>query len=168
MPPTAIRIIGEVSAGIVETEVSRQLRHELPSLLLYFASALAIGVAASFLLARRLKRTTFGLELEEIAALVQEREAMLHSIREGVITLDRQGRVTLVNDEALRLTPARENRAAVSRSRSCCQTGRLRDLLTGALAGHDAVVVTDEHILVVNRMPVVPPRPRARRGRDAA
>src|SRR5204863_5507270 len=32
--------------------------------------------------------------------------------------------------------------------------GRLRDLLTGALPGPDRVVVTDEHILVVNRMPV--------------
>ena len=60
-------------------------------------------MAASLVLARRLKRSTFGLELDEIAALVQEREAMLHGIREGVITLDRDGRVTLVNDEARRL-----------------------------------------------------------------
>ena len=62
-------------------------------------------MVASLTLARRLKRSTFGLELEEIAALVQEREAMLHGIREGVITLDRDGRVTLINDEARRLIP---------------------------------------------------------------
>src|SRR6202011_1507135 len=95
-------VIGEVSAGILEGQVSDQLLHELPSLLLYFACALAIGVVASLTLARRLKRSTFGLELDEIAALVQEREAMLHGIREGVITLDRAGRITLVNDEARR------------------------------------------------------------------
>ncbi|HEY6398151.1 MAG TPA: PAS domain-containing protein, partial [Solirubrobacteraceae bacterium] len=98
-------VLGEVSAGILERRVSDQLLQELPSLLLYFACTLGIGVAASLTLARRLKRSTFGLELDEIAALVQEREAMLHGIREGVITLDRDGRVTLMNDEARRLLP---------------------------------------------------------------
>ena len=152
-------IIGEVSAGILEGQVSDQLLHELPSLLLYFACALAIGVVASVTLARRLKRSTFGLELDEIAALVQEREAMLHGIREGVITLDRDGRVTLINDQARRLIPldgdpiGRPIDEVVSHRRLC-------DLLTGALAGPDTVVVTDDHILMVNRMPV------SRDGRD--
>ena len=126
---------------------------EVPWLLLYFACALAIGVAASLLLARRLKRTTFGLELDEIAALVQEREAMLHGIREGVITLDRQGRVTLINDPARRLISLGTT-ALGSPIGELVPAGRLRDLLTGALPGDDRVVVTDEHILVVNRMPV--------------
>ena len=152
-------VIGEVSAGILEGQVSDQLLHELPSLLLYFACALAIGVAASLTLARRLKRSTFGLELEEIAALVQEREAMLHGIREGVITLDRDGRVTLINDEARRLIPLEGD--PVGRSiDEVVSHRRLSDLLTGAPAGPDTVVVTDEHILTVNRMPVF------RQGRD--
>jgi two-component system CitB family sensor kinase len=67
--PGSNAIIGEVSAGIVESKVSSQLLQELPLLLLYFACALAIGVVASLTLARRLKRSTFGLELDEIAAL---------------------------------------------------------------------------------------------------
>src|SRR5690348_2633427 len=152
-------VIGEVSAGILEGQVSDQLLHSIPSLLLYFACALAIGVVASLSLARRLKRSTFGLELEDIAALVQEREAMLHGIREGVIALDRQGRVTLLNDEARRLVPfdgdpvGRPIDEVVPHRRLC-------DLLDGTLAGADTAVVTDDHILVVNRMPVV------RQGRD--
>jgi two-component system CitB family sensor kinase len=147
-------VIGEVSAGILEKQVSDQLLHELPSLLLYFAGALAIGVVASLTLARRLKRSTFGLELEEIAALVQEREAMLHGIREGVITFDPDGRVTLINDEARRLIPLEGD--PVGRSiDEVLSHRRLSDLLSGALAGPDTVVVTDEHILSVNRMPVI-------------
>jgi len=147
------QIIGEVSAGILEGKIWVQLWHGLPSLLLWFGCALAIGVAGSLLLARRLKRTTFGLELDEIAALVQEREAMLHGIREGVITLDRHGRVTLINDEARRLISL-GNTALGHPIEELVPAGRLRDLLTGALPGPDRVVVTDEHILVVNRMPV--------------
>jgi two-component system CitB family sensor kinase len=146
-------IVGEVSAGILEAHVSDQLSQELPTLLLYFACALGIGVIASLTLARRLKRRTFGLELEEIAALVQEREAMLHAIREGVITFDRDGRVTLINDEARRLIGI--GATAVGQTiDQLMPAGRLRDLLGGSAAGQDRVVVTDDHILVVNRMPV--------------
>ena len=146
-------IIGEVSAGILERHVSDQLLSELPTLLLYFASALGIGIVASVTLARRLKRTTFGLELDEIAALVQEREAMLHGIREGVITLDRDGRVTLVNDEARRLLGFDADPVGQPLD-ALVPDGRVRDLLTGVLSGQDEVVLTDEHVLVINRMPV--------------
>ncbi len=147
------QIIGEVSAGIEETAISSQLLRGLPTLILYFACALGIGLVASLTLARRLKRSTFGLELDEIAALVQEREAMLHNIREGVITLDRHGRVTLINDEARRLVPVGPT-AVGQPIEQLVAPGRLRDLLTGAVVGQDQVVLTDEHVLVVNRMPV--------------
>ena len=146
-------IAGEVSAGILEKRVSDQLLGELPTLLLYFACALGIGIVASLTLARRLKRSTFGLELEEIAALVQEREAMLHGIREGVITLERNGRITLANDEARRLLSL--SGTVVGRELSeLVGSGRLRSLLTGEAQGRDQVVLTDEHVLVVNHMPV--------------
>ncbi len=78
---------------------------------------------------------------------------MLHNIREGVITLDRNEHVTLINDEARRLLPIAE--LPLGRSiDELVGPGRLRDLLSGATAGEDQVVLTDEHILVVNRMPV--------------
>lgn len=147
------RIIGEVSAGIPEKAVSNQLMHELPGTLLYFAIALGIGAVASLSLARRLKRRTFGLELDEIAALVQEREAMLHNVREGVITLDPEDRVTLINDEAMRLLPI-EGDAIGQAITELIAPGRLRDLLAGRIVGKDEVVLTDEHVLVVNRVAV--------------
>ncbi len=144
-------VIGEVSAGIQERRVSDQLLHDLPGALLWFAIALGIGVIASATLARRLKRSTFGLELDEIAALVQEREAMLHGIRDGVITLDRDDRVTLVNDEAARLLGLGDVNG--QRIDALVAPGRLRDLLSTE-GGADQVVLSDDHVLVVNRMTV--------------
>lgn len=97
------KLVGEVSAGIPERDVLGELWRELPTFGLYAAIAVALGSAAAFWLARRLKRSTFGLELEEIAGLLQDREAMLHGIREGVIAFDPDGRITVVNDEARHL-----------------------------------------------------------------
>jgi len=149
------RLIGEVSAGILETRVSDQLWRELPTLLLYAGLALTLGVTTSLLLARRLKRRTFGLELHELATLLSEREAMLHGIREGVLTTDPAGRITLVNDEACRLLDLADDSAVIGRPLDAVlPPGRLRDLLSGA-AGDDETVLTDSRCLTVTRRTVV-------------
>src|SRR5918996_1725011 len=74
-----------------------------PNLLTYLGLASVIGIGGSLLVARRVKRQTLGLEPPEIAGLVEHRDAMLHGIREGILGLDLRGRITLVNDEAIRL-----------------------------------------------------------------
>lgn len=146
------KLVGEVSAGITEHHVLGELWRELPTFGLYSAIAVALGSTAAFLLARRLKRTTFGLELEEIAGLLQDREAMLHGIREGVVAFDPDGRITVVNDEARDLLGL--GTALGSTLDEALPHGRLRRALDGTLAGSDISVLTDDHCLVVNRMPV--------------
>ncbi|MEU9393834.1 sensor histidine kinase [Streptomyces sp. NPDC048324] len=145
-------LVGEVSVGIPEHDVLGELWRELPTFGLYAAIATAIGGSAAYLLARRLKRTTFGLELEEIAGLLQDREAMLHGIREGVVAFDPDGRITVVNDEARRLLGL--GTALGCRLEEVLSDGRLRRALDGSLTGTDVSVLTDDHCLVVNRMPV--------------
>lgn len=145
--------VGEVSAGIPEREVSGQVRQELPAIALYTTLALAFGSIVSLLLAHRLKKTTFGLELHEIAALLQEREAMLHGVREGVVTFAVDGHITLINDEARRLLGLRVS-AVGKQLTELLPAGRLRDVLSGEISGSDQVVLTAERCLLVNRMMV--------------
>lgn len=146
-------MVGEVSVGLEEHSVTQALLAELPLYALWFGIALAVGVVASLALAARLKRRTFGLELDEIAGLLREREAVLHGIREGMIAFDPAGRVTLVNDEARRLLHL--GTATIGgRLDDLVPPGRLYDVLSGALTGKDQVVLTDDFCLTVNRMPI--------------
>lgn len=147
------RVIGEVSAGLLERSVVRVLWRDLPAYALWFAIALLIGAVASFLLASRLKRLTFGLELHEIAELLREREATLHGIKEGVIAIGPKGRLTTINDEARRLLGLGFVDTLETLD-DLAPAGRLRDVLSGAIGGQDEVVLTDDFCLVVNRMPV--------------
>lgn len=50
-----------------------------------------------------IRKRTYRLEPREIASLVSSRETMLHGLSEGVIVVDEQGRVALVNDAAIAL-----------------------------------------------------------------
>jgi two-component system CitB family sensor kinase len=147
------KLVGEVSVGFSVARVSQQLAATLPSLAIYLLGVLAVGVLAALALARRLKRQTFGLELTEIAGLLQEREAMLHGIREAVLGYDRGERVILANDAAqrlLRLPPDFLGRPL----RDLLPLGRLGDIVRGEISGSDLLVLADDRVLVVNRMPI--------------
>lgn len=147
------QVIGEVSVGILESRVKDALWGALSTIGLYLAGAVLIGAGASLMLSRRMKRQTFGLELDEIADLLQEREAMLHGVREGVVALDTRGKVRLVNDEARRLLALHEDAVGQDLT-ELLPDGRLRDVLTGDAPGEDAIVVTRDRVVMLNRMPV--------------
>lgn len=96
-------VIGSASVGILEADLHADFRDDLDGLLLALATAAAGGVVCAGWVTRVVRRRIFRLEPEEIAALLETRSAMLHGISEGVVALDREGRVVLVNDEARRL-----------------------------------------------------------------
>ena len=148
------RLVGEVSVGFAAENVFKQFVGALPSLLLYLLGVLAVGVLAALALARRLKRQTFGLELGEIAALLQEREAMLHGIKEAVLGYDNGGRVLLANDAARDLLGLPDEFAG-SKLRYMLPPGRLADVVTGAVTGSDLLVLHEDRVLVANRMPII-------------
>ncbi len=147
------KIIGIVSVGVLEKTVSAHLRSDLPVILIPPLFGLMLGAAGSVLLARRIKRQTFGLEPDEIGTLLEQREAMLHGIREGAVATDPAGRITLLNDEAERLLGL--DPSAVGRLLSeVVPPGRVREVLAGKVDGPNQVVLVGDRVLVANRMPV--------------
>ncbi|MFI8890269.1 sensor histidine kinase [Streptomyces paradoxus] len=148
------RILGTVMIGESDPTVWQRLSGASSYLLAYLGIASGLGVAGSWLLARRVKRQTLGLEPGEIAGLAEHREAMLYGIAEGVIALDPQHRLTLVNDMGRRLLDLPEDCVGQSLT-GLGIDGRLRDVLSGTAAGErDEVVVRHGRVLVMNRMTV--------------
>ena len=96
-------IVGEVSVGIATSELDAATGRMVGLLALVALLALAVGLGGAVLLARRLRRTTLGLEPEEMADLVREHAAVLGGVRDGIVAVDDAGRVTLMNAEGARL-----------------------------------------------------------------
>ncbi|GAA3882529.1 sensor histidine kinase [Streptomyces sedi] len=151
------RQLGAVVVASEAPSPTERVTAAVPDLALYVSVASLLGAAGSVLLARRIKRQTLGLEPGEITSLVEHREAMLHGIREGVLGLDGQGRISLANDSAralLRLPADADGRALAELP---VEAG-LHDVLTGRTTGHDQhdqVVFTGERVLTLNRRPLV-------------
>ncbi len=157
--------VGEHLGTVMVTQeypsIWQRLRNASSYLLIYLGTALLIGLLGSWLLARRIKRQTLGLEPREIAGLAEHREAMLYGIAEGVVALDPDQRVTLANDVARRLLDLPEHSVGLRLS-DLRIGGRLRDVLSGVPeaggskeeGARDQVVIRRGRVLVMNRMRV--------------
>jgi len=147
------QVAGVVSAGILAEDMQSLMRTHWAQIAAVDALALLLGVAASFLLAGHVKRQIFGLEPAEIARLLEQREAMLHGIREGVIAVDRDGLITVVNDEARRLLGLPENVIGWPVSDVLTES-RLPTVLQSGSSEPDQLTFSNGRTLVVSRMPV--------------
>lgn len=157
-------VVGEVSVGFEADEVDRRVQHTVTYAGLFTAGALALGILASAAIGRRLNRQTLGLEPYELAELVQEREAVLHGVGEGVLAVGADGRLTVCNAEAARLLGMDPDRdtdrdiaAAPRRGVPVADlpvSGRLKAVLAGDRAAHNLFAVAGERVLVVNRRDV--------------
>ena len=119
LAPDGTAVVGAVSVGIGTDEISTALWADLRVAALYAAAALGLGVLASVLLNRRLRRLTLGVEPEELAGMVSEHQAVLGGISEAVVAVDPQGRIGVANEEARRLFgPGVQAGATITQCRS--------------------------------------------------
>ncbi|MCF1594600.1 ATP-binding protein [Streptomyces muensis] len=153
--------LGTVMIGRASPSVWQRLVGASSYLLVYLGVASVLGIAGSWLLARRIKRQTFGMEPREIAGLAEHREAMLFGIAEGVVALDPQQRLTLVNAVGRGLLDLPDTCVGMNLADLGIE-GRLYDVLAGTaregepgdLARRDEVVIRRGRVLVMNRMDV--------------
>jgi len=145
------RIVGLVSAGILQQSLADRWRSQVPTIAAVSIAALAVALVGVWAIRRRLLRQTHGLRPDELRVMYEHHDAILHSVSEGLIVLDRNG-VALANDEARRLLalpPGPVERSDLPEF--------LRTYNPGA---RDEVHVTDDRVLVVNRSPVEDKRTR--------
>jgi sensor histidine kinase regulating citrate/malate metabolism len=136
-------VVALVSVGVTLDAIAGQVRDRLVPLVIVALAALAVGTAGAYLVSRRLDRQTHGLGPAELSRRIDYHEAVLHTVREGLLLLDQEGRVTLCNDGARELLDL----SGEVTGRTIAELGLPAELV-------DGVHLTDRRVLVVDSAPV--------------
>lgn len=144
--------IGVVVVGIslkkVEDQIARGRLNALWTILFsIFMSSMAIWG-----LVRVLKRILFGLEPYEISALFEQRQAMLQSLREGVLAVDIHGRVTMINHAAREILLLPSGKQTENTSEPLLAS--LREVSKTGIARQDQEISCNGRLLLCNMVPV--------------
>lgn len=95
--------IGIVAVGIPIETVNESFASGMKDICIGLIIGLFFGIVGAYLLARYIKKILHGLEPGIIAKRLEERNTMLQSVHEGIVAVDKDGKINLVNKSAIQI-----------------------------------------------------------------
>ncbi|MEV4315135.1 sensor histidine kinase [Actinocrispum sp. NPDC049592] len=147
------RVLAMVAVGITVTAISEELNGRVYAVITVGAVALLIGMAGTYFVSARLRRQTRGMGPARLRRMIDYHESILHAVHEGLLLIDRTGRVTLCNDAARDLLGfATDVDGQMLRSLGLPESFVDSVLSEGPV--RDEIHLTDRRVLVVNKSSV--------------
>ncbi len=143
-------VVALVSVGVTTDAIHTQFVAQLPVLLIGLLVALLTALVGATLVSRRLRRQTSGLDAKGLEELYASHDAVLHSIREGLLVVDDKRTIAMINDEAVRLLGVPGARAG-ARIADLPLPETLLDLLGSGVGARDEMHLANDRVLVVNQ-----------------
>ncbi len=149
-------VIGVTSVGYMLDSVGETISGYQKSVIMIVIASLFISVLVGMAISEHFKRILFGLEPEEIARLFEERNTTLETVREGIISIDREGIITTFNKTAVETLKLPKHQSLTGRDiRQVLPDSDIWTALESGKPEHDKEVWINGQSLIVNRLPVL-------------
>ncbi|MCR6095184.1 two-component system sensor histidine kinase DcuS [Salipaludibacillus agaradhaerens] len=149
--------IGAVAVGISLENVESTLQKSHRNIILGSLVGIFVGIIGAYVIANYIRKILYGLEPSTIAKTFEERNTMLQSVHEGIIAVDRNAKITLINESGQSLfkkAGLEPNPVGMDVQAYLPATGLKRVLETGR-AELDAELHINGATFLVNRVPLM-------------
>lgn len=148
-------IIGVVSVGYLKTDIHSLFLDYLDNIILIILIGIVIGIICSFLLSKRIKRDLLNYEPKEIAELLKQRNALIESVREGIIMVNQNGIITVANSAAYKTLSMSENDQLIGKEiRDAIPNTNMYEVLKTGEKHFDKPIEIAGKKTIVNRIPI--------------
>jgi sensor histidine kinase regulating citrate/malate metabolism len=145
--------VGAVAVGILLKDIERRMDAISGSIYLALFIGDILGIIGSILLASDVKKSIFGLEPREIERILQEKNAIIDSIKEGILAIDKEEKITLINKEAKKILNTDEDLQG-KQITEVVESTRLPRLLATGEAEINEEQSINETVILTNRIPI--------------
>ena len=146
--------IGFVSVGFYLDDIEVLTDAAGGHVILAIIVAMLFCLAAAALLANQVRKELFDLEPFEIATILNERTATLEAIHEGVVAVDVERRVSMVNHEACRVLSLEPEQAIGMSIDDILPENQLAGVVEQGLAQLDQQQRFGDRLIVSNSLPI--------------
>lgn len=149
-------VIGVVSVGYLQERVRDLVHDQQLKGALLVGVLIVLGMFGAVHIAGRFKRAIFGLEPEQIARLFSEQASIIESVREGIVAIDREALVTVINRQALAILGKPGNLDLLGQPiREVLPGARLSRILTGGAERFDQEIEVNGTPMIINTVPMM-------------
>lgn len=150
------RQIGAVLVGQTLQKIDYLASRTSQPIWLSLFASLAVAIFLALLLSRNIKKTLYGLEPVKMAQLFEERDAIIRTVKEGIVVVNRDGLITQINDEARRILRIQDSKEAIITQKidSIIPNTRLHEVMITGIAEHDCEQNINGVVILTNRTPL--------------
>lgn len=145
--------VGVVLVGILSPTFIAILADTSKDISFSLLAGLLAGIAGSLLLAGNIKKIMFNLEPSEIARMLEERTAVFHSIDDGIIAINQENRISVINNRAKSIFKLRENVLGKVIT-DVIPTSRLPETAGSGKAQYNQMFIINNTTILANRIPI--------------
>lgn len=150
------RQIGAVLVGQTLQKIDHIASRTVSPIVLALVLSLMIAILLALWLSRNIKNILFGLEPFEMVKLFEERDAIIHTVKEGIVVINRQGEITQINAEAKRILKADSRKKLIGQNiYSLIPNTRLYDIMQTGESEYDTEQNIEGITILTNRIPLI-------------
>lgn len=146
--------LGVVVVGIMVPTFLKFMSDYRVDLYLSLLIGTSLGLVGAWLLANKIKQQMRNMEPEELARLLEEREALIQSMGEGIIAIDQNGRITVLNEQAAQLLGISAD-ALGKLIHDAIPNSQLPDVIRNGQRHQRQIQYVNDTIVLVNRVPII-------------
>ncbi|WP_428622089.1 ATP-binding protein [Sedimenticola sp.] len=148
-------IVGLVSVGYDLMRVEQVIQRYSLTLIAVIVASFILSVFIAVFFANHFKKAIFGLEPEQIAHRFNEQKATLESVREGIIAINSDGKITTVNRAAIETFALPEGLELIGKSiEEVLPDSTMLEVLRTGIPQYDQEAWIQNHSIIANRLPL--------------
>ncbi|WP_392565771.1 DcuS/MalK family sensor histidine kinase [Utexia brackfieldae] len=148
--------IGAVMVGQTLQKIDNVASRMVNPIILTLFVSLFIAILLALWLSRNIKNVLLGLEPFEMVKLFEERDAIIHTVKEGIVVIDRQGKIKQINAEAKRILKAEHHAHLIGKDVcNLIPNTRLYDVMLTGKPEYDNEQKIDGIVILTNRTPLI-------------
>lgn len=146
--------VGAVSVGIMLTAIKSMVAGLRNWILAAICFGLIIGILGANYLAENIKNSLFGLEPQQISSILRQRDAILESVREGIIAINKDRKIIFLNNEARKILNLQEENVYGKDIKEFVPNTRLVEVIKTGKAEYDMEQNIRNTRIITNRVPI--------------
>ncbi|WP_373947744.1 ATP-binding protein [Vibrio pomeroyi] len=149
-------VIGVVSVGYLLDSLQDRIEPYLAFLIVMALLVVAVNALISSYVSRRFQRAILGFEPEEIGRLYVELDVTMSTVKEGILSIDKNGILRSINKSACDILSIDRDKALNQQRLSDVLAGSdLEQLLSTGDTDHDVELYLNNKRIIANRSPII-------------
>ncbi len=149
------RVIGTVAVEYAEKDIYQNIYKRVKSILIASLIVLILGIIGGIFLTKSIRKDTMGLEPHEISSLYRERSAILLSVKEGIIAIDHNGFLTLINHSARSMLNLIDDSSIGHHIKIILPSINIDHVLQKGKPIHNVEIIINDKVFIFNFIPIV-------------